>query len=139
MGDNKNLIMGLALASFVAVIFVGFLADSSPKYDSNYNTSTLLKYNKTNDLNNIAINIQNEANKTSSSSIIDVFLAYFKLGYNGFKYTIASVGIGSDVINTGVSGASLGESADAFKTFLILILILFVIGVWLYILLGREW
>jgi len=123
-----SLIFGVIIASLVMGSFGLFITDLSDNYGKTFNETEIELYNKLNDTQTQAFDIQDKLNTTTDTSRIDLVGIYISKAVDSLKLTYKSMGSAISMTETAVEDVGLPKMyATALTTMLIIFIVLGVI------------
>lgn len=122
------IIIGVIIASMIAVGFGNFIAETTNTYGTEYNNSIEL-YNMINDTYDTAKDLEEKTNKTSveTTGILDIVGNIMNKGVNAVKLTFQSISTTDQMINQGTK--DLGLPNQFYKATTTILLIFVILGV----------
>lgn len=142
MADVKitTLLAGLVLVGLIISVFGFFTAELSENYNITDNGSSLSKYNKLTQLQNISESVkEKEADLGQNTNVPDVLGLIFTNGYKALKASFTSIDLFVGITDDGTDDLNLGASGAMFKTAALTMIVIFiVIGVFIAAIVKRD-
>jgi hypothetical protein len=129
--------MFLIVALF-SVVFAFLITGINEGYSGSLNESQLDAYNRIDDLNTLASDLNESMTEIEQGNAADVVGGLLSSGFTVLKTTWTSFGLYTDITSDAVDNANLGESAITFKSVALIIGILLFIFAMVGILIGRD-
>lgn len=135
----SKFIIGFLIIALFTVVFAFFIGDLNNNYDEVYiNDSELDAYNKIDDINELAQDMNESLNSIEQGSTTDIIGGLLTSGFTVLKTTWVSFGLYTDITGEAVDNANLGESTQTWKVIALLIGILLFIFAMVSVLTGRP-
>ncbi len=134
----SSFVIGFLVVALFAVVFAFYITSINESMGSTYNETELDAYNKIDELNSLASDLNTSLTNIEQGNAIDVVGGLLASGFTVIKTTWASFGLYTDISAEAIDNANLGESAITFKSVaLILGILLFIFAV-VSILVGND-
>jgi hypothetical protein len=132
-------ILGFVIVSLFAVCFAFLIGDFNDSYSGTVvNESQLDSYNKIDEMNELAGDMNESLQKIQQGSAVDVVGGLITSGFTVLKSTWTSFSMYTDITSGAIDNANLGQSAVSWKTTALIIGLLLFIFAMVGVLLGRE-
>jgi len=133
----SNFVIVFLIISLVVVVFGYLIVDINNNYDTSIDETQFDSMNNIQELDNLSKKMNVSLNQIQSNNPLDVVGGLLTSGFTVVKTTQSSFGVYTDVTNSAIDDANLGEATSTFKIVLLIIGILLFIFALVGILTGR--